>query len=161
MNFPQRPARRANALPDVRPVKDCTLLQSISAEPPVPRLSTSSIPRLRTSGPKIPRYSTRVPVEGYPGPPSTATIGGPVGDFGARYQRNAMSIRRPVGFAGSSGRESFPQYALPARAQRERPDLQRVRPRRPRRTPRTRPPRAVRVSFAQIVTKLVQSGVDP
>ena len=24
-----------------------------------------------------------------------------------------MSIRRPVGFAGSSGRESFPQYALP------------------------------------------------
>ena len=111
MNLPQRPARRANALPDVRPVNDCTLLQSISAEPPVPRLSTSSIPRWRTSGPKIPRYSTRVPVEGYPGPPSTATIGGPVGVFGAAYQRNAMSIRRPAGRAGSSGRESSPQYA--------------------------------------------------
>ena len=64
INRPHRPARLANALPEVRPVNSCTPLQSISAEPPVPRLSTSSIPRWRTSGPKIPRYSTRVPVEG-------------------------------------------------------------------------------------------------
>ena len=113
MNLPQRPARRANALPDVRPVNDCTPLQSISAEPPVPRLSTSSIPRWRTSGPKIPRYSTRVPVDGYPGPPSTATIGGPVGVFGARYQRNAMSIRRPVGFAGSAAARASRSTRLP------------------------------------------------
>ena len=48
----------------MRPANDCTLLQSISAEPPVPRLSTSSSERVRSSGPKMARYSLRVPVDG-------------------------------------------------------------------------------------------------
>ena len=68
----------------MRPANDCTDRQSINADPPVPRLSTSSRSRVFSSGPKIARYSARVPVDGYPGPPSTATIGGPLALSSAR-----------------------------------------------------------------------------
>ncbi len=81
----------------------------MSADVPVPRLSTSSRSRLRRSGPKIPRYSTRVPVDGYPGPPSTATRGGlPRGPSLAGSQRKPIPMCGPAGRAGSSRRRIFP-----------------------------------------------------
>ena len=62
----------------------------------------------------MPVYSTRLPVDGKPGPPSTATSAGwrLPGRLGGS-QRNAMPIRRPRGRAGSSGRGSFPHSQRP------------------------------------------------
>ena len=81
----------------------------MSADVPVPRLSTSSRSRLRRRGPKIARYSARVPVDGYPGPPSTATSGGlPPGPLWAGSQRNPIPMCGPAGRAGSRRRLIFP-----------------------------------------------------
>ena len=79
---PAVPGAPREGAPRGAPVNDCTLLQSISPEPPVPRLSTSSSPRSRKSGPKIPRYSTAAG-RGISRPALDGDDGGPV-PVGAR-----------------------------------------------------------------------------